>query len=228
MRNLFLAAMLLVLALPVNAIEPLSLYGQEAVYTVERKGKPIGTYQIRFAPWQQEGLQVDVEMQLGFRYLALFDYEFNYRAREYWQGNKRLERMQVQINDDGKQTEYRFSRKEGGLYRDNAEQGDEYLGDQLMTSNHWHPGVVQQDALINTLTGSVSKLDVTLEAAEAVTIGSHRVEASRYRLGGELGDTLSWYDQRGRWLGMEFSARDGSRVRIWMEPELYAHAGDSL
>ncbi len=222
MRNGLLLVLLLGMAMPVQAIDPISLYGREATYTVERKGTPIGTYHLRFMPWKQGGLQVDVEMQLQFSYLAVFDYEFQYQAQELWLGDEHLERMDVRIDDDGKVSKYRFIRRQDGLYLDQDNEPATYLGRQLLTSNHWHSGVVKQDKLINTLTGGVSALDVSLEAVEPVEVGGQTVMARRYRLGGELGDTQSWYDNNQRWLGMEFGVRDGSRVRIWMAPELMA------
>lgn len=30
---------------------------------------------------------------------------------------------------------------------------------------------------------------------------------------------LTWYAPNGRWLGMEFSARDGSRIRVRLQPD---------
>lgn len=67
-------------------------------------------------------------------------------------------------------------------------------------------------------TGDVSRLDVQLEAEEQLQVGARQVTALRYRLGGDLDDTLSWYDLQGRWLGMEFSARDGSRILVRLQP----------
>ncbi len=228
MRNGLLVVLLLALAMPVKAMDPISLYGEEATYTVERRGANIGTYRLRFMPWQQDGFKVDVEMQLQFSYLAVFDYEFSYLAQEYWKGRQQLERMNVRIDDDGKISEYHFRRRSDGLYRDLKDDAAAYLGRYLLTSNHWHPDLMRQDRLINTLTGSVSSLDVSLESEEMVQIGAQTMLAHRYRLGGELGNTTSWYDSNQRWLGMEFDARDGSRVRIWMSPELQGQKDSGL
>ncbi len=228
MRNGLLLVLLLGMAMPVQAIDPLSLYGREATYTVERKGKPIGTYDLRFMPWQRSGFQVEVDMRLTFNYLAVFDYEFQYQAREYWRDSEQLEQLEVRIDDDGKVTSYSFKKRDRGLYRELGGEPDTYVGRQLITSNHWHPALVKQDRLINTLTGKVSSLDVVLEAEETVQVGAQTIMARRYRLGGELGNTRSWYDLDQRWLGMEFDVRDGSQVRIWLAPGIMAQKDKEL
>ncbi|MBV0933018.1 DUF6134 family protein [Marinobacterium weihaiense] len=207
------------LALPALAVDPLQLYGDSATYSVERKGKPIGHYRLDFSRSDAQTLEVAVEMALQIRVLGLFRYDYRYRANEVWQGADRLSRLDVRINDDGEARDYRFQRREDGLYRLEPGRSPVRLGDRLLTSNHWHPHLVRQSELLNTLTGEVSSLNVELQAREALQIGGESVMATRYRLGGELNNTLSWYDEQGRWLGMEFSARDGSRIRVRLRPD---------
>lgn len=200
-----------------SGIEPLQLYGPTVLYSVERKGKPIGEYRLDFRRVEDQGLEVDVAMQLQISVFGLFRYDYRYAAQEVWQGSNRLTRLQVKINDDGDIREYHFQRRSDGLYRLEGEHGAVRLGDRLLTSNHWHPQLMQQSQLLNTLTGDVSQLNVELLGEESLALGDHEVLARRYRLGGDLENTLSWYDERGRWLGMEFSARDGSRIRVRLQ-----------
>ncbi len=201
-----------------EAVEPLRLYGSDAIYSVERKGKTIGEYRLAFRAQPDDRLVVNVSMQLQLRYLGLFKYDFSYRAEEVWQAADRLVAMDVIIDDDGDTRRYRLERRSDGLYRLNGDTDAVRLGDSLLTSNHWHSGLVEQSRLINTLTGEVSRLNVVLQGEEHIQIGARQVRARRYHLGGELEDTLSWYDEQGRWLGMEFSARDGSRIRLRLQP----------
>ncbi len=212
------ALLSLLFASTASAVEPLRLYGDEVYYSVERKGKPIGDYRLSFEENETGGFSVDVSMQLQLRVLGLFNYDFSYRAEEHWQGPDRLLAMTVSIDDDGDRRALRFERRADGLYRLGDDSSATRLGDRLLTSNHWHPQLVQQAQLLNTLTGDVSRLDVQLEAEEQLQVGARQVTALRYRLGGDLDDTLSWYDLQGRWLGMEFSARDGSRILVRLQP----------
>lgn len=218
MRTLLCFVCSITLSLPVWAIEPARLYGSHSHYQVERKGKVIGNYDLSFSPWGQGGTHVSVAMDLSIRFMGLFRYDFEYRSDEYWRDGHTLEQMQVRIDDDGDLTQYTFERRDGYLYRTEPG-GGKRLGTDLLTTNHWHPELVRRSSLINTLTGDVSQINAQLESEEWVELGNRRVQARRYRLGGDLDDTLSWYDTEGRWLGMEFSARDGSRVRVWLQPD---------
>jgi hypothetical protein len=169
-HSLVLAALLWLGSVSAHAIgpvTPLALYGPEAFYTVERKGKTIGHYRLQFEQ-QPDRLNVNVEMQLQIRVLALFNYRFDYRAQEQWTADGRL----------------------------------------------------QQQQLLNTLTGEVSQLNVTELGRDTLQLGDETIVATHYQLGGDLDDTHSWYDQNGRWLGMEFSARDGSRIRVRLQEKL--------
>ncbi|MET4001106.1 DUF6134 family protein [Marinobacterium sp. MBR-109] len=196
---------------------PLDLYGAEALYTVERKGKTIGHYRLQFDQ-QPDQLQVHVEMVLQIRVLALFNYRFEYTASEQWSADGQLQQLSVSIDNDGKRTQHRIERQNNQLCRVEAA-GCDLLGQQLLTSNHWHPHLPQQQQLLNTLTGQVSQLNVTDLGRETLSFGNDSIVATHYQLGGDLDDTHSWYDQNGRWLGMEFSARDGSRIRVRLQPE---------
>lgn len=198
-------------------VSPLNLYGTEALYSVERKGKTIGHYRLRFDQ-QADRLQVDIEMQLQIRVLALFNYHFEYAAQELWSADGQLQKLNVRIDDDGALTLHRIERQNDRLCRVEAAVC-EPLGQRLLTSNHWHPQLPLQQQLLNTLTGEVSELNVTELGRETVQLGNEVIVATHYQLGGDLDDTHSWYDQNGRWLGMEFSARDGSRIRVRLQPE---------
>ncbi|GAA0788714.1 DUF6134 family protein [Marinobacterium sediminicola] len=207
----------LLIALPVNAVEPLKLYGTESVYRVERKGDPIGEYRLRFRPKPDGSFAVEASMQLELKVLGLFRYAFSYRAEELWQEANRLKAMTVFIDDDGDTREWRVERREDGLYRLEGDKQALRLGDQLLTTNHWHPGMPHQTSVLNTLTGDVSRLDVQSLGEEMIQVGERKLTALGYRLGGDLEDTLTWYDSTGRWLGMEFTARDGSRIRVQLQ-----------
>lgn len=225
LRHILISALLLATAqiataqasAPSGFVSPLSLYGAEAFYSVERKGKTIGHYRLRFDQ-QSDRLLVDIEMQLHIRVLALFNYRFEYAAQEQWAADGQLQRLNVRIDDDGVLTQHYIERQNNQLCRVEAKIC-EPLGQRLLTSNHWHPHLPQQQQLLNTLTGQVSQLSVTELGRETLQIGDKSIAATHYQLGGDLDDTHSWYDQNGRWLGMEFSARDGSRIRVRLQPE---------
>lgn len=188
-----------------------ALYGERLEFDVYRSGRQIGTHRLEFS--KEEGrLRVDVEMDLHIRVLAVFNYRYNYRATEWWQEGV-LQRLEVRVDDDGSLTQI-SAQLEGDQLR--LVEGEEVrlLPKGMMTTNHWNVAILSQEAVLNTLTGESSQLSVEFLGESSAPAGLVDVPVRLYRLGGELDNTQTWYDQEGRWLGMEFSARDDSRIRL--------------
>ncbi|TVQ70402.1 MAG: hypothetical protein EA373_06730 [Oceanospirillales bacterium] len=195
----------------ISAEQAFALYGQKIEFDVYRSGRSIGTHRIEFSE-EQGMLRVDVEMDLHIRVLAVFNYRYNYQAIEWWKDGV-LQRLEVQVNDDGDLTRI-SAMLEGDQLR--LVEGDEtrWLPTDLITTNHWNVAILSQEAVLNTLTGESSSLSVEFLGDAKAPAGAEDVAVRMYRLGGELEDTQTWYDENGRWLGMEFSGRDDSRIRL--------------
>lgn len=189
----------------------IELYGDTLVFDVQRSGKTIGTHRLGFSE-EQGMLRVDIEMDLRIRFLALFSYNYRYLASEWWQQGQ-LQRLDVRVDDDGELTELSARREGEHLLLTQANQSNQ-LPAELLTTNHWNIGILSQSAVLNTLTGEASQLAVEFLGESMVPAGDTEVPVRLYRLGGDLEDTDTWYDAQGRWLGMEFSARDNSRIRL--------------
>lgn len=194
-----------------DATRVLALYGEEVVFEVERAGRPIGSHQLRFSR-EGEQLRVDVEMALQIRFLGIFSYHYRYRASELWQDG-RLQSLRVTVDDNGKQQQL-MARADGEVLQLEMDGQTRELPAGLLTTNHWHPAILQQQQVLNTLTGEASQIAVYALGEIIVPRAGDLIAARHYRLGGELNDTETWYDDQGRWLGMEFSARDNSRIRL--------------
>ncbi|KGK43135.1 hypothetical protein LH51_02240 [Nitrincola sp. A-D6] len=187
------------------------LYGDTLVFDVLRSGRTIGTHRLDFSE-EQGMLRVDVEMDLNIRFMALFSYQYRYLASEWW-SNGQLQRLDVRIDDDGDLTELSAQREGDYIHLVQGSQSRQ-IPAELLTTNHWNVALLSQSAVLNTLTGEISQLAVEFLGDATAPAGGKEVPVRQYRLGGELEDTDTWYDDQGRWLGMEFSARDDSRIRL--------------
>ena len=65
--------------------------------------------------------------------------------------------------------------------------------------------------MLNTITGAANAVTITAEGREERPTGTGPRPATRYRYAGEL-QAQVWYDGAGRWVGLRFSARDGSVI----------------
>ncbi|MCP8688604.1 DUF6134 family protein [Marinobacterium sedimentorum] len=182
------------------------------VFEVQRNAVVIGTHCVTFSR-ESERLRVDVMMDLQVPIALWFDYSYRYSATEWWQAG-RLDALRVHIQDGADQVRIDARTREGRLEVDGP-QGLLRMTRNLLPSNHWNAAVLHESQLLNTLTGGTSALDVTLEGRDRIPLAGGEIEADRYLLGGDLADTRVWYDPEGLWRGLEFSARDGSFVRLY-------------
>ena len=81
----------------------------------------------------------------------------------------------------------------------------------LFPTNHWNSLVLGQNQVLNTITGLVNEVSIRDDGLEEVSTERGMINATKYSYTGQL-ETTVWYDQRGRWVKMEFSGKDGSTI----------------
>ena len=82
----------------------------------------------------------------------------------------------------------------------------------LFPTNHWNVGVLNQKVVLNTLTGELNQVEIIAKGIETLSSEQGEIKGQRYSYTGDL-DTEVWYDEMGRWVGMEFKGRDGSSIK---------------
>lgn len=181
-------------------------------YDVYRNDKPVGEYRINFEP-SEELLKVEVEMQIETKIFGLFSYDYNYRAQEVWRDDQ-LESLAVTMLTNGDEEQIQ-ARRQGDLLEVVDQKGRErLLPASLLTTHHWFDAILTESEVLNTLNGRTSTIAVQLEAEQVWTIDGASVLVTGFRLGGDLDNTLSWYDESGIWRGMTFKAKDGSTIDV--------------
>lgn len=193
-------------------LERAERYAAIVSYDVYRNDKPVGEYRINFEP-SQEQLKVEVEMRIETRIFGLFSYDYNYRAQEVWRDDQ-LESLVVNMVTNGDEEQIQ-ARRQGDLLEVIDQKGRErLLPANLLTTHHWFDTILTQSQVLNTLNGETSEIAVQSEAEQVWTIDGLAVPVTGFRLGGDLDNTLSWYDQSGIWRGMTFKAKDGSTIDV--------------
>ena len=71
--------------------------------------------------------------------------------------------------------------------------------------------MLQSNRLFNTLTGRANQYQLEKIGEETLTAGAVKLSATRYRYSGQLNSDV-WYDNRGRWVKLQFTADDGSVI----------------
>lgn len=187
-------------------------YNEQVLYEVYRNSEPVGEYRLSFEP-AGEQLRVGVEMQIETKIFGLFSYDYLYQATEVWQADQ-LESLDVRMLTNGDEERVRAERQGEQLQVLDTKGRERMLPAKLLTTHHWLDDILLQPEVLNTLNGKVSKLSVKQEQRAVWLIDQQAVDVFGFRLGGDLENTLSWYDNEGRWRGMSFKAKDGSTIEV--------------
>jgi hypothetical protein len=182
--------------------------GEALRFAILRNGSEVGVHELRRET--VAGMtRVDVTSRIDVRLLGLDLYRFRYRAQELWDQSGLL-RLNVEVDDNGEA--FRLGgERDAGRFRWTSETGSGEHPMPVFPTNHWNPEVLEQDAVLNTLTGRISRVEIVPEGRQLLDLRSVEAPALRYRYRGDL-QLESWYDPRGQWLGVRFEGRDGSTI----------------
>ena len=213
MRVLLLALSLL---LPPNAVESADnaiAYGSSLSFTAYRNGEAIGRHELSFT---RDGsrLIVATRISLSVKFLGFTAYRYAHVAQEVWEGEKLLS-LATRTDDNGKSYDVKAERTSSAL-KVRVNDRAEALPAGLLPASHWNLKQTAQAALLNTQTGREAQVRVALVGREQVRTLSGTIQASRYRYDGDV-EMDQWFDERGRWVKLAFTASDGSRVEYVLD-----------
>jgi len=193
---------------PGAAVNAIALYGNEIYFDVYREGDRVGFHRVRFDESGPElVVRSDFQMQIDILFFTAFRYRYESEGR--WRKGS-LSALAVTVNDDGKPFAVDVVREGRRLKVENAEAAFT-TETPLYPTNHWNAAVLNQDRVLNTLTGRINKVRIERKNRESVKTERGEIVATRYAYTGEL-ETEVWYDDAGRWVKMRFKGRDGSTV----------------
>ena len=121
-----------------------------------------------------------------------------------------LSEISVIVDDDGEPFSLK-GRQEAGEFVIESSKKKFKTPSPLFPTNHWNANVVKEKVVLNTLTGELNKVEIIARGAETLRSRHGEIKSQRYSYTGDL-DTEVWYDQKGRWVGMEFKGKDGSII----------------
>jgi hypothetical protein len=191
------------------AADPLSLYGEQIRFDVRRNGSLVGSHTVSFTR-NGERLATSTRFEVAVDVLFITAYRYLYASEATWTGAC-LEALTATTDDNGKESVVRVSRS-GQKLAVSGPGGNATAPVATLPTEHWAYAVVGHDAVINTITGRVNRVDISPAVTETVKLADGRtVTARRYVYSGEL-DNEVWYDAAGRWVKMRFPAKDGSSI----------------
>lgn len=188
--------------------DPIAAYGEVLRFDVLRNGRNVGFHEVRFR--KEDGkLIARSTFELVVRFVGIAVYRMTYESEGAWV-DETLHSLDVRKNDDGKAMTMTV-RRDGDALAVESPKGSFTVDGTMMPTNHWHPRVLEQSTVLNTLTGGPNAVTITPMGQETVSTGAGPRKATRYRYTGQL-EVESWYDETGRWVKLAFMGRDGSEI----------------
>ncbi|MEM7467330.1 MAG: DUF6134 family protein [Pseudomonadota bacterium] len=183
-------------------------YPNGLTFDVFRNGKLVGEHVTRF---EQQGTDLSVvsRMALTIKVLFLTVYEFEYLSETQW-CESGLNSMRASTNRNGEETVVTASVANGAV-QIRSPLGEFAAPLNIMTTDHWNPEVIGRQEVLNTITGSVNQVNIARCAQGTELIEKASPGAMCYEYSGDL-TTRVWYDDAGRWRGLEFKGDDGSTI----------------
>lgn len=187
------------------AFDPVAAYGSEIIFDVYRRNAPIGHHTVRFS---RDGGTLTAESQFRIRIsvLGLPLYTYEYISTDRWRDGA-LQELHARTDDDGVVSEV-VAHRHGGKLKVIADTVQTDVDGDVFPTTHWNPAVIGTSRLLNTITGQVNAVDMTLVGMDDVDAGAERRRARHFAYTGEL-ETEVWYDADGRWVKMRFNGKDG-------------------
>ncbi len=193
---------------PAVGIDPRKLYGDEIVFRVFRDGDEVGRHELRFRE-VADGYRVDVSFDVTVKFLYMTAYQFRHTAVEVWR-NGCLESLRATTDDDGDKAVVQASQR-GDTIEVVGPDGTWTAPLAIVPTNHWNVAVLNDSAVLNTITGNQDRVQIVDRGPETVVINGQNGKARRYSYSGDL-VIDAWYDEGGRWVKMRFLGKDGSTI----------------
>jgi hypothetical protein len=185
-----------------------ALYGDRIAFDVLRNGRPVGEAITEF---RRDGalLEVHSRMTLDIRVLIVPVYRFSYESRAQWCGD-RLASLAARVDDNGTAFALDARASDGALLVE-SDAGPLRAPADLLPTDHWNPAVLDDDAVLNTLTGRVNAVSIVACAEPSPLVMAAAPTARCHAYTGEL-EAEVYHDADGRWVGLAFAGRDGSTI----------------
>ena len=174
-----------------------------------RDGEKVGQHSTRFKIRKNSQI-IESRMNIEVTVFSIPIYSFTYEATEIWV-NGQMANLDVLVLDGSEQKTIKVSSATDG-FSIKSPSGEVMFYEPIISTNHWNINVVNDSRVLNTLTGEINRVKITNKGSERISIKNGTLKATRYDYTGDLKNTSAWYDDEGRWVKLQFIARDGSTI----------------
>ncbi len=181
-------------------------------FEVLLNNKPIGFHNFTLTgDGARQTLTTEAQFDVNFLFINAFSYR--HENTEVW-NNGCLDSINAKTDSNGDFLAVRGQRYENVL-EVSSEAGEQLLGECVQSFAYWNPDILGSSQLLNSQTGELENVHVTVESLDVIDVDGETVDAIRYRLDAKAGAVTLWYtnDESRRWLALEAPAKGGRTIR---------------
>lgn len=215
-KSVLLSRLLLALLLPVadtvtaNSAQVDSASRREWQFQVTLDGEPIGSHSFQLTNSGEE-TRVISEARYEVRWLFFTAYEYRHSAEEIWRDGC-LMSISSRTRDGDKRIRVSGRPDEKGMLIRVNDQGEVLSEPCIRSFAYWDVSLLRDRKLLNPQTGELEPVELTSgEMGPPEWLGF--AATSHYRLTTSQMPIHLWYDDRGRWLGLEAELESGRVLR---------------
>ena len=209
-RRLLLSGLAVVPVAAARAALPIPA-GDRLAFHIIRNGSTIGEHSVTFSRIGDTlTVAVAADIVIGFGPIAFFRYK--HRALVASEGG-RVVSIDAVTDHDGSPQRMTARRTERGLVVQGSKAAEYLAPSHTLPGTHWDRAMLD-GPFINTEDGRLMRPTVSLVGTERVDVSGGSVEAQHYSLRGDV-DLDTFYDLTPHWVGLRFTAKDGSEIRYF-------------
>ena len=178
-------------------------------------GQPIGEHRFRLSGDRGAGERTLVsEARFTVRWLGITLYRYQHHAVERWRGDC-LAALSADTDDNGTRTQVSAQAQDAQF--DVTAPVPQSARGCVMSFAYWHPALRTQQRLLNTQTGRIEPVRITLLGEAPLEQGVRSVVATGWRIHGPAQPIDVWYSAQGDWIGLDTRV-DGGRTLRYRRP----------
>lgn len=182
-------------------------------FRVTLDGREIGNHRYTLEPSGQ-GAVLRSQADFDVRFLFVTAYRYDHEAVERWQDGC-LRALDSSTDSNGEVVAVNAVAGDGGLAVARPEGRDVHTG-CIRSFAYWDRQLLESDRLLNSQTGELVPVQVTLLGQERVRVRGDERVAARYRISGPNLQIDVWYAD-GDWVGLEALTDGGRRLRYELQ-----------
>jgi hypothetical protein len=174
---------------------------------------PIGEHRFVLTAVSASGDERKLASEASFavKLLGLTVYRYRHSATELWRGDC-LRQLTSKTDDDGTPEKVNADAAGDGGLSVAGPKGTQSVDGCVMSFAYWHPGIRQQERLLNAQNGKLEAVQMSRAGSGTVEVRGQQVAATRWRIATPAQPIDVWYSQQGEWVGLDSTVSGGRKL----------------